>query len=284
MTSHDGMMQYQIRTVVEESMMYRLDDIDSPEWMAIPAPRWSFSNNHSLKVHCKVFVPNEDPNWTNELTMYRAILANQDMLDRTTDRLPAKVEFQTVVGIHKETTNYAEENGASIMQGMRIPMRYPHVVYELKLRTQNASRAFEGVYQCALERQWDKLYVTSVITLFGNQSPFPPIPRADLVSCERTNFDKIKMMVIFNRGQETCLRCRGIGYPRPTVGIYREERELTPEGMWDVGVTKYINVADAGISEATYIFWKPAPKHGGTYSCRAQNDRGSNYVYFTIDI
>lgn len=289
-TTEDGTMSYQIQTVIEETLDHRIDDVDSPEWMAVPSPNWSFKDENYLKVHCKIFVPNEDPAWTNELSMYRAILASggvQKVGGSIKDKDPkpsTKMEFQTVVGIHKETQNYAEENGPSLMQGRRIPIAYGHVIYDVKMRTQNATSAYEGVYQCALERQWDKTYVSAVITIFGKQSPFPIIPRADLVSCERTNFDRGTMVIQFNREQETCIRCRGIGYPRPEVAIYREEREVTPKGSWDVGVTKYINVRDAGISEATYIFWKPLPKHRGKYSCRASNDRGSNYVYFQINI
>ena len=308
LTTVDGTLSYQIRTVIQEQLDYRLDDIDSPEWLAVPTPTWSYRNHHSLKVHCKVFVPNENPQVTNELNMYRAILAprkpvkksksksrsspsgrrhSKSQLAKTAAALSQpqpQFDFQTVVGIHKETQNHAEENGPTILQGMRIPLKYGHVIYELKLRTTNASDSFEGIYQCALEREWDKLYVSSVITLFGNQSPLPGIPRAQLISCEPLNFDREKMVIIFNQGQETCIRCRGIGYPQPEVGIYHDERELTNDGSWDVGVTKYINVRDAGISEATYIFWKPHQKHAGTYSCRAFNDNGSTYVYFTIYI
>ena len=61
LTTVDGTLSYQIRTVISEPLSHRLDDIDSPEWLAVPPPVWSYRNHHSLKVHCKVFVPNENP-------------------------------------------------------------------------------------------------------------------------------------------------------------------------------------------------------------------------------
>ncbi len=275
LTTVDGTMQYQIRTVIKDVVDYELETIDSPEWITIPPPKVHFHNHHALKVHCKVFIADEDPGFTNELTMFRAILKPTGREDHF------KMEFQSVINIHKETQNYAEENGPTIMQGMREPHKHGHVTYEVRLNNKNATRNYEGVYQCSLERQFDKVYVSSFITLVSNQSPFPSYPLVDLISCERTNYDSRNNIVILSRGQETCLRCRGIGYPRPKVALYDEnDREITTTA--DISVTKYINVADAGVSEATYTFRRPSPVNSGRYVCKAYNDRGSRTLSFRI--
>ena len=92
LTSNEGTMQYQLRTSVEEPISYRLDNIDSPEWMAIPPPLMQFRNKHPMKVHCKVFVPNEKEGFqfTNELTMFRAFPSDK--------KSSAKMLFQEVIG------------------------------------------------------------------------------------------------------------------------------------------------------------------------------------------
>ena len=91
LTSVEGTMQYQLRTSIDEPINYRLDNIDSPEWMAIPPPLMQFRNKHPMKVHCKVFVPNEMDGFqfTNELTMFRAIPQTKPS---------AKMFFQEVIG------------------------------------------------------------------------------------------------------------------------------------------------------------------------------------------
>ena len=77
---------------MEEPISYRLDNIDSPEWMAIPPPLMQFRNKHPMKVHCKVFVPNEKEGFqfTNELTMFRAFPSDK--------KSSAKMLFQEVIG------------------------------------------------------------------------------------------------------------------------------------------------------------------------------------------
>ena len=158
-------------------------------------------------------------------------------------------------------------------------------MYEVKLRSSNATKDLEGVYQCGIQRQFDKLYIISSVTMSGNVSPFTQHPRAEVVSCERTNYDPLNEHIRFTRGRETCIRCRGIGYPIPSVGIYNHKGDelKTTRG---VSVTKYINVADAGIAEATYTWLNPSAslfnRPNEYYSCRAINDKGSSNIQFKI--
>ena len=153
------------------------------------------------------------------------------------------------------------------------------------MRTSNASKDLEGIYQCGIERQYDKLFVISSVTIKGNLSPFSHLPRADLVSCENTKYDALNEHIIFSPKRATCVRCRGFGYPPPEVAIYNhrdEEVIISRSGS----VTKYINVADAGVPEATYTWINPAKllfqNSREYYTCRATNDRASSNVRFRI--
>ena len=47
-------------------------------------------------------------------------------------------------------------------------------------------------------------------------------------------------------------------------------------------VQHYINVADAGIPEAVYIFRSPSADMEDDYSCRVNNDKGSDQVEFKV--
>lgn len=271
----DGTMQYQIRTIIEQPTDYQLDTIDSPEWMTVPSQRVEYQPGRQLRIHCKVFVPNEITGYTNELIMYRTIIAKEPS--------HFKMDFQSIISIHRETQDFAEENGNfTIMKGIRRPLKWGHVIYEVNLHTTNATRFYEGIYMCHLERRYDKIYISSLITPEGVDSPYPKYPIVDLISCEKTNYDILNNYVTFTKGQETCLRCRGAGWPRPKVALYDHyNREIT-RVPGEISVTKYINVADAGISEATYTFHYPSQEHSGRYFCKAYNDKGSKTMSFRI--
>ena len=105
-----------------------------------------------------------------------------------------------------------------------------HTIYEVKMRTSNASKDLEGVYQCGIERQYDKLFVISSVTVKGNISPFPQIPQADLVSCEKLKtMDPLNEHISLSPKRPTCVRCKGFGYPPPSVGIYNhKDQEVSP--------------------------------------------------------
>ena len=94
LTSIEGTMQYQIKTVITDSVIYKLENIDSPEWVAVPPPQMTFRKKHPMKVHCKVFVPNEKDGFqfTNELNMFRAFLEPDK-------RKPPKIHFEEVIGL-----------------------------------------------------------------------------------------------------------------------------------------------------------------------------------------
>ena len=60
------------KTVVTKPARYRLDNIDSPVWLAIPPATWSFTGQDKLTVLCKVAVPNERKvGFNNELKLLR---------------------------------------------------------------------------------------------------------------------------------------------------------------------------------------------------------------------
>ncbi len=221
------------------------------------------------------------------------------------------ISSSCVAGIHQDEESHAEEtpDQTRILQAIRHrvhPPRDPdpdpdsttpepprpaapaphHALYEVRLRASSAGPDLEGVYQCGIERQQDKLYVIAAVTLRGHLSPFPSRPKADLASCEGTNYDALNEHVSLTAGRPTCLRCRGYGFPRPQVGLYnhRDEEVFIPRGQG--AVTKYVNVADAGVAEATYTWLRPEasfPLSGRDfYTCRAANDLAAAAVRFRV--
>ena len=193
-----------------------------------------------------------------------------------------KLFYQPVMAIHRDTQNYAEENDYTLLQGRRSKLYGPHAKYELKVSNKNASQPFEGIYMCSLERRMDKMYITSSITMYGNLSPLPAIPQVEFISCEKDNYVKSQHFNILtlSRDRETCIRCRGIGFPRPLVGIYRENQEI--QSGRHITVSKYINVADGGVSESTYVLHNYNALRAGKHSCRAANDQGSTSIHFKV--
>ena len=272
----DGTMQYQIRTVIESPTDYQLDTIDSPEWMTVPSQKLSYTPGRHLRIYCKVFVPNEVTGYINQLFMSRTIITKEPSKFR--------MDFQSIINIHQETQNFAEENGNfTIMKGIRRALRNGHVIYEVNMHTTNATRFYEGIYMCHLERKYDKVFISSLITPEGVKSPYPKYPTVDLISCERTNYVVREKYVTFTRGQETCLRCRGAGSPQPAVALYNHyNNQEVLNSTVDISVNKYINVADAGVSEATYTFHFPTAEHAGRYYCKAYNVEGSLKLNFRI--
>lgn len=276
-SSVDGQIQYQLHTFVHHITDLELHEIDSPEWIAVPAPKVYYRETESLKVHCKVFVPMENPKVVNELTMYRVGM----MGEKEAEPLNFRLDFQNVISVHKETSNSAEKNGPTLLQGSRRDIGRGHAIYDVKFRTKNATRFYQGVYLCALERQHDKLFLTSYVTPSGSPSPYPNYPIVDLKSCQKSNYDPLNFMVEFHVDQVTCIRCLGIGWPTPEVALYdSQDHEILPTE--NITVTKYINVADARVAEATYTFRRPSLNTSGKYACQARNDHASRAMSFRI--
>ena len=192
-----------------------------------------------------------------------------------------KLDFQNVMSVHKETTNSAERNGLTLLQGSRRDIGRGHAVYDVKFRTKNATTFYQGVYLCALERRYDKLFLSSYVTPSGSPSPYPRYPIVDLKSCQKTNYDRLNQAVEFLRHHVTCLRCVGVGWPTPEVALYGSDNlEILPSDI--LSVNKYINVADARVAEATYTFRKPDARTSGKYYCKARNEHASHSLTFHI--
>lgn len=111
----------------------------------------------------------------------------------------------------------------------------------------------------------------------SGQPIFPSYPKPELISCDRGDKGSV---IIIKTGEETCIRCRGYGTPRPQVSIYKGADEFAT--MHGITVFNYVNVVDAGVSEATYLIRNPSSALNGDYSCKATNDKGSNQIPFEI--
>ena len=81
------------------------------------------------------------------------------------------------------------QEGATVL-GRRHLTPAGHVIYHVSISTHNVTPSFEGVYQCAIERQHDKLYVIFTVTTDGGKSPLPEKPRIELTSCRPNDFNK----------------------------------------------------------------------------------------------
>ena len=83
-------------------------------------------------------------------------------------------------------------------------------------------------------------------------------------------------------GRKSCLRCVAIGYPRPKVYLKRQGHRV--ESRSDVTAVHSINVADAGVSEVTYIFHNPTYGLESDYECEAKNSGGTSTSSFHIKV
>ena len=226
-------------------------------------------------------LPVEDPETRKPPTIKRGrVLYDPARHLEDKGRPLTKLDYQPVMSIHRDTSNFAEENGQSLLQARRLPMYGTHAKYELKISDANASQPMEGIYMCSLERKQDKLFVTASLTLFGQLSPLPSIPQVEFISCEKNNYQKHQKILTLTPYHETCIRCRAIGFPKPLVGIYRNNLEILAGSF--LSVSKYINIAEGGVSEATYVLYSHNALKVGKHSCRAVNDRGSTSIHFQV--
>ena len=293
-------MQYQIRTKVTERMdQGPIENIDSGEWMVIPKPQIQFHKGRALHVKCKVFLPHQevetrldyDQQFLKELLMHRVTLSAKSDPHITSRRVPS-LKLDDIFRANKRGSPNIEEQSSVILQGLSHQQKRGHEVYEVKMTNHNTSEAYQGVYQCMLDRQeHERQWVISQVTMAGTPSPFPAQPMVDLVACnpEDYTYNRIKRMYILTlyEAKHTCVRCRGFAHPRPSVALYHKGRgqssykDVLQGG--NIYVNKYINVADAGAAEATYIFRNPSTQLVGSYECKAFNDRSSANLIFEIE-
>ena len=214
-SAKDGSQQYQMRTFVDGPREDAIENIDSPEWMIVSPPTRFFQTGGSLVTECKVFVPHDQRDEGDcDLRANHAVMG--------TGSKPPKMEIDKLMNIPKSLDHdFAEEHGSdkTILTGQRTKLaRRGHTVYELKVQVSNANITHQGVYQCVVVRAFDKAYIASTITISGQPPIFPSYPKAELISCDKA--DKGSLITI-KTGEETCIRCRGYGTPRPEVSIYK---------------------------------------------------------------
>lgn len=273
LTTEDAARQYQIKTVVSKPTRYRLDNIDSPVWLAIPPATWSFTGQDKLTVLCKVAVPNERKvGFNNELKLLRLEKSKDDDIGNS---------LQSIAVLHKDMEGpLAEQFSDIIIFGERRNVPFNRTTYEIRMSAVNESHAYAGRYVCAFERRHDKMYALSWMKLAGSTPSQTQAPTASVKSCSANNYDKDTQVLTVSAGGDTCLRCEGTGTPPPSVSLYRGSAEVETSAA--IGVSKYINVAAAGIAEATYTFRSPSNQVAGQYSCRVENDFGSDRLEFRV--
>jgi len=313
LTTADGSKQFQLRTVIAQRTDFKLDNINSPEWLIMPPAELWFNDSHGrLDVKCAVFMPKDTSGFTNELIMYRATPMPNN---------PLKMDISTVVRIHKDTQNFAERQMDATLFGRRHLTPAGHMIYQVGFTARNATASFDGIYQCGVERQSDRLIAISTVTSSATVSTssassstrhrplIPGEPHVELVSCERGNYDKQRETLTLSEGAATCFRCRAIGQPRPEVSIHRgNDKSAARAGRAgyervmvtglrksktgfgarvaadeDVAVNTYVNVADAGIAEITYTIHRTrSVVHSGRYVCMASNSVATTRVQFSV--
>ncbi len=278
-TNENGTMQYRLNTSVKKKTRYNLDNIDSPEWVTLSDPEQTFTEGGTLDVHCRILVLNEESGYTNHLSMSRLI----PKFNFSSEPRTAEMQFEQVYKVHDNPQAYnAEESEGTIREGRRIELATGHVIYQIRMRTVDARRSrHEGIYQCSLERQYDRTVYITTARLYERDSLFPsqraPLPL--LTSCHKQDPGTPSHQVILNEGQDSCLRCQGFGDPLPNVNFYKDPDRLNDrldteriQNSNDYTLTHYINVLDGGVNETTLTFRSPGRAVVGTYMCRVQTD------------
>jgi len=70
-TTADGALQYQLKTIVRQRRELRLERIDSPEYLLRPPMTILSQKGGTLDFQCALFVLKENSSFTNELTISR---------------------------------------------------------------------------------------------------------------------------------------------------------------------------------------------------------------------
>ena len=167
--------------------------------------------------------------------------------------------------IHRDRNNYVEEAGKYMYIGRRDEMDYGYYRYEIAVKIENSTLDDQGMYVCSVERKHDRLY-TSTWVSHGELNVKPLV---EIVSCDSQHLDTFPFTLYLTRGRPTCLRCRGIGFPVPTLSM-RKGKNVLQENR-SLSFDDHMNVADGGIAEITYTFWNPTSKDAGEYTCFALN-------------
>lgn len=259
-------MQYTVTTRILRDTPYQVDILDGIHWLQVPPPEISFGYNGEFTVTCRVEIDSESIQHhrsLDELHMYRTSLQNDDRKSKL-----AHLASSNIGAIHRDRDNYVEKSGKYKQIGRRfVRNRMGIVGFELIFRVANATQEDQGMFSCAMERVQDKAYVSTWVRQAGVEIK----PMVEFLPCEAHSFDKEKEVLNAEAGKETCFRCRGIGFPRPEVSVYRDGVPLMPNSK--LLVDRYVNVADGGMAEVTYTFLNPTYEDNGAYECRAERER-----------
>ena len=163
----------------------------------------------------------------------------------------------------------AEETNSTKQYAVRTVVNGQHAIFEVTLRTARAVTSTDGVFQCALERRFYRSYTSSIVMMCGEKPPLPDLPRVVLTPCRKNNFDASKGQLRMTENEVNCFRCRAIGYPLPRVALYRQEDMTEVTQTPDIGVSKYVNVAEGAFVESSYTFYRVQRSFEGSYCCIA---------------
>jgi len=294
LTNRNATMQYQLKTVLDTKVLYRLENIDSPEWLIVPPHVTHLSQKQTFQRHCRSFARLEHGG--NALILMYA----QPVLLKSGDR--SGPEFRKMVQTHDfGQENHVEELGTMILEGRMHRIKYRtsrnSAVFDVRAKQPNSERTREGIYMCTMERlsvgesHLDKFHILSYVTIGRHHSLanlLPPKPRVEIISCSTSNFNLPKNILLLVQDRTGCVRCRGYGYPRPEVEIRRKysdssETELTLTSG-KISATRYSNVAEAGIVEAIYVFEDPDLSMTGSHICVATNANGALSIFFDVKL
>jgi hypothetical protein len=218
---------------------------------------------------------------TSELIMYRAE-ASRDIT------APVQLTYGILQRVHSDSNFTSPEQSGAVRQfAVRTIVNGRHAIFDVSLQMTAATAAVDGVFQCAVERQAARAYTISVVTacppnssLPAPPSPLPERPRVTLTPCRRADYDPGRTLLKMAERKTACLRCRALGYPPPSVALFRQTNwsklesaeEVTAKD--DVLVHKYVNVAEGGIAEATYTFFNVQRTLKDGYCCVATTSNG----------
>ena len=292
-TDENATMQYQLKTSLDTKVAYSLSTIDSPDWLVVPPHVSHLTQKDTFIRHCRSFVRLE--NGGNALILMYA----QPVVFKSPER--NRPEFRIMVQTHDSgQEKHAEEDGTMVMKGTMHRITYDSsldaAVFDIKAKQPVTKHSREGIYMCTVERhsdsdtRLDKFHLLSYVTVGRHHSLahlLPAKPFVEIVSCATSNFDIPQNTVTLTNNQIGCVRCRGYGYPLPEVEIRRKYGDSSTELSLTnakIAVSKYINVAEAGIVEAIYIFRDPDSTMVGSHICKAVNSNGGESIFFEIKL
>ena len=269
-------MQFQIDTVISAPSTYNINILDGIRWTSEVKPVMSFGYLGSFDITCSAILDTESNGFLDELNLYRSRYEHHR---KQTSR---HLSSGNCGKIHRDRNPdfYSEKAGKYSMSGWRHEMKHGYLKYHINFTVRNATREDQGMYTCALDRAYDRAYMSSWTQQGQDIEP----PLVEFYPCEEHRFNLRRQVLHIMYHQETCFRCRAYGHPGKKKSILILRDDIPMYSSYNRIVDYHNSIAEGGLTEVTVTFLNPSNDDMGAYQCIAKNHHGEDTFDFRITL